>query len=201
MFTGLIEAIGVVSEVRDTADGRELEIMVPWSDLALGESIAVDGACLTVAELVAGGFVVQVIGTSLGRTNFGGYQRGRRVNLERALRLGDRLGGHIVQGHVDGVATVVDVKVAGDTHLIDIAVPTEVAEVSIPLGSITIDGVSLTVNALPAAGIVQVAIIPFTLQHTTLGDRRPGDRVQVEGDLVGKHVRQQATAWRAAGGS
>lgn len=201
MFTGLIEAVGVVREVRDTTEGRELEITVPWSDLGVGESIAVDGACLTVVALAEDGVVVQVIGTSLARTTFGTTRRGGRVNLERAMQLGGRLGGHLVQGHVDGVATVARISVAGDSHLMDLAVPDEVAAVSIPLGSITIDGVSLTVNALPAPGVVQVAIIPFTLQHTTLGDRRPGDRVHVEGDLVGKHVRQQAAAWRAAGGA
>lgn len=201
MFTGLIEAVGIVRELRDTPEGRELEIVVPWSDLVPGESVAVDGACLTVVALVEGGFVVQVVGSSLGRTTFGATSRGGRVNLERAMRLGERLGGHIVQGHVDGVATVERVAVVGDTHLIDLAVPTEVAAVSIPLGSIAVDGVSLTVNAVSAPGVVQVAIIPFTLKHTTLGDRRPGDRVHVEGDLVGKHVRQQAAAWRATGGA
>lgn len=201
MFTGLIEVIGTIHAVRDTAAGRELEITAPWDDLVAGESIAVNGACLTVVALHDGRFTVQVVATSRERTAFGSYAAGRRVHLERAMRLGDRLGGHLVQGHVDGVATVERVTQQGDTWLIDLAVPPEVAAVTIPLGSITVDGVSLTANAVRPPDGVQLAIIPFTLEHTTLGDLRPGDRVHVEGDLVGKHVRQQAAAWRAAGGA
>jgi riboflavin synthase len=110
------------------------------------------------------------------------------VNLERALRAGDRLGGHLVQGHVDGVGKVVDVIHGPDISLLDIEVPEEVARVSVPLGSITVDGVSLTVNAIPAFGVIQISLIPFTLQHTTLGERRVGDRVQLEADTIGKYV-------------
>lgn len=198
MFTGLIEVVGTIHAVRDTAEGRELEITSPWRDLVAGESIAVNGACLTVVAIRDARFIVQVVATSRERTAFGDYEAGRRLHLERAMRLGDRLGGHLVQGHVDGVATVERVERQGDTWLVDLAVPAEVAAVTIPLGSITVDGVSLTANAIPRPGIVQLAIIPFTLEHTTLGDLRPGDRVHVEGDLVGKYVRQQAAAWRAA---
>ena len=148
-----------------------------------------DGACLTVERQGPGWFGVHVVRTSLDRTAFGDYAAGRRVNLERALRLGDRLGGHLVQGHVDGVGTVDRVADREDARLIDLVVPDELAAVSLPLGSITVDGVSLTVNARPAASVVQVSLIPFTLQHTTLGERRPGDRVHLEGDTVGKWVR------------
>ncbi len=153
-----------------------------------------DGACLTVARRVKGAFAVQVIATSLERTAFGDYRAGRRVNLERALRAGDRLGGHLVQGHVDGVGTVRRLREKGDALLMDITVPAAVAEASIPLGSITVDGVSLTVNAVRARNVVQVSLIPFTLQHTTLGDRRVGDRVHLEGDTIGKYV----AAWLSA---
>jgi riboflavin synthase len=111
------------------------------------------------------------------------------VNLERALRAGDRLGGHIVQGHVDGIGIVERVSDRDDARLIDLRVPAEVAEVSIPLGSIAVDGVSLTVNAMPADGVIQIALIPFTLQHTTLGALTAGSAVHLEGDVLGKYVR------------
>jgi riboflavin synthase len=131
-----------------------------------------------------------VIRTSLDRTLFGEYARGRRVNLERALRLGDRLGGHLVQGHVNGIGRVERITRREDATILDVSVPAEVARVSIPLGSITLDGVSLTVNAIPAPGVVQVALIPVTFEETTLGLRQPGDRVHVEGDTIGKYLEQ-----------
>jgi riboflavin synthase len=201
MFTGLITAVGTVETVVAQDGGRELTIRAPWDDVVPGESIAVDGACLTVTRCEAGWFAVHVVVTSLERTAFGDFASGRRVNLERALRVGDRLGGHLVQGHVDGVGIVTAVVQREDAWLIDVAVPAGVAEVSIPLGSITVDGVSLTVNAIPTRGTIQLAIIPFTLEHTTLGDRRPGDRVQLEGDTVGKYVRELGAAWRTGGAS
>lgn len=200
MFTGLITAIGAIESIVERDGGREVTIIAPWDDVTVGESIALDGACLTVTGCQAGRFTVHIVVTSLDRTAFGDYTAGRRVNLERALRVGDRLGGHLVQGHVDGVGTVTSVTQREDAWLIDVAVPAAVAEVSIPLGSITVDGVSLTVNAIPSPGTVQLSIIPFTLVHTTLGDRRPGDRVQLEGDTVGKYVRELGGAWRSAEG-
>jgi riboflavin synthase len=189
MFTGLVDAVGTVRAVRAAAGGCELDLDAPYPDLSQGESVAVDGACLTVERQGAGWFGVHVVRTSLDRTAFGDYAPGRRVNLERALRIGARLGGQLVQGHVDGVGTVERVADHEDARVIDLVVPDEVAAVSLPLGSITVDGVSLTVNARPSASVVQVSLIPFTLQHTTLGERRPGDRVHLEGDTVGKWVR------------
>ncbi len=112
------------------------------------------------------------------------------MNLERALQVGDRLGGHLVQGHVDGVGTVERVATREDARLLDLSVPEEVARVSVPLGSVTVDGVSLTVNAIPAPGVIQISLIPFTLQHTTLGERQAGDRVHLEADTIGKYVAQ-----------
>jgi riboflavin synthase len=188
MFTGLISAIGSVRAARASDAGLDLDIHADYDDLSAGESVAVDGACLTVAQQGQGWFGVHVIRTSLGRTNFGSYAAGRRVNLERAVRVGDRLGGHIVQGHVDGVGTVARVDDRDDGRLLDIGVPHGIAAVSLPLGSITVDGVSLTVNARPSAVLVQVSLIPFTLQHTTLGERQAGDRVHLEGDTIGKWV-------------
>jgi riboflavin synthase len=151
-----------------------------------------------VTNFADGQFVVHVITTSLDRTLFLSYRAGRRVNLERALRAGDRLGGHLVQGHVDGVGTVESVRQRDDARLLVIGVPSGVAAVSIPLGSIAVDGVSLTVDAIPAPETVQVSLIPFTLQHTTLGDKSPGDQVHLEGDTVGKYVQHFWAAWSAA---
>ena len=188
MFTGIITAVGTVQQARNTAAGIELSIASSYSDVGLGESIAVDGACLTVQAIQPGGFTAHVVRTSLERTRFGDYAEGRRVNLERALRMGDRLGGHLVQGHVDGVGEVVQVADGPDARLLDIKVPDEVARVSIPLGSITVDGVNLIVNAIPGPLLIQISLIPFTLQHTTLDERRAGDRVHLEADTIGKYV-------------
>ena len=140
--------------------------------------------------MVKSGFTVHAVATTLGRTLIGEWQRARAVNLERALRAGDRLGGHFVQGHVDGVGTVERVAEAGDAFLLDIRVPREVEETTVLHGAITIDGVSLTVNALPRAGVVQVSLVPFTREHTTLGRLQQGERVHVEADVLGKYVRQ-----------
>lgn len=189
MFTGIITAVGRVRRASDGGDGLELTVEAPYPDLELGESVAVDGACLTVQSLEPGAFTVHAIRTTLDRTRFGSFAAGQRVNLERALQVGARLGGHLVQGHVDGIGTVDRVTDRDDARLLDIRVPDEVAAVSIPLGSITVDGVSLTVNAVPAPGVIQISLIPFTLQHTTLSERAPGDRVHLEGDTIGKYVR------------
>jgi riboflavin synthase len=188
MFTGIVTEIGAVREARPSDGGLDLTIECAYPDLTTGESVAVDGACLTVAAVVAGGFAAHVVRTSLDRTRFAELRAGGRVNLERALRVGDRLGGHLVQGHVDGVGTVVRVASREDARLLDVEAPSEVVQVSVPLGSITVDGVSLTVNAMPASGTIQISLIPFTLEHTTLGDRRPGDRVHLEADTIGKYV-------------
>lgn len=156
--------------------------------LAIGDSIAVDGVCQTVVDLDAAGFALDSIATTLSRTTLGSLIPGDEVNLERALALGDRLGGHLVQGHVDGVGTVVSIVPAGAHVLFDVQLPEDVAEVTVLHGSITIDGVSLTVNALPTPETVQVALIPHTWQNTTLQRRKVGDPVNLEGDLFGKFV-------------
>jgi riboflavin synthase len=188
MFTGIITEVGTVQDCSRTGGGIELIIESAFTDLELGESIAVDGTCLTVQAIQPGGFTAHEVPTTLERTCLGAHHKGRRVNLERALRMGDRLGGHLVQGHVDGVGKVVDVVQKQDVMLVDLEVPDEVARVTIPLGSITVDGVSLTVNAIPSFGVIQISLIPFTLQHTTLGERRVGDRVHLESDTIGKYL-------------
>jgi len=189
MFTGLVTEVGTVTRAARAGGGLELTIASGYRDLEPGESVAVDGACLTVEAATPETFSVHVVHTSLERTRFADYSEGRRVNLERALRLGDRLGGHLVQGHVDGIGTVESVANPKDARLVDLRVPQDIAQVSVSQGSITVDGVSLTVNAKPAQDVIQLSLIPFTLQHTTLGDRRPGDRVHLEADAIGKYVR------------
>lgn len=189
MFTGIVTAIGEVRSVRRDGAGSTLTIAAPYPDLSPGESVAVAGACLTVAAVEGGTFAVHVVGSTLERTRFGDLAPGDRVNLERAVRAGDPLGGHLVQGHVDGVAEVVAVAPAADGRLLDLRVPRAAWEAAIPLGSITVEGVSLTVNAMPSDGIIQVSLIPFTLERTTLGALRRGDRVHCEGDVIGKYVK------------
>ncbi len=194
MFTGLVDDVGVVERVEGMEAGRELRILSSYDALADGESVAVNGACLTVRASGAGWFDVAAVETTLGRTAIGSWQAGQRVNLERAMRLGDRLGGHLVQGHVDDVCTVVRAERVGDSILIDIDLPDELSELMVPHGSVAIDGVSLTVNALPAPGVLQVSVIEFTWRHTTLGALAAGDRVHVEADMLGKYVRQLLSA-------
>jgi riboflavin synthase len=194
MFTGLVDDVGVVERVEETAagGGRELRIATRYAGLAVGESVAVNGACLTVLAAGEGWLDVAAVVTTLGRTTIGDWTAGRRVNLERAMKLGDRLGGHLVQGHVDDVGVVEQVRRLSDALLVDVALPRDLEPLMIAHGSVAIDGVSLTVNALPAPGILQVSLIEHTWTHTTLGGLRAGDRVHVEADMVGKYVRQLA---------
>jgi riboflavin synthase len=189
MFTGLIEHIGEVESVRQTEAGRELRIRAPFSDLRSGESIAVNGACLTVREFGTNWFEAAAVTTTLERTAIGDWQKGTRVNIERALRPGDRLGGHIVQGHVDCVGVVAGVEWAGDALLVDVSLPPSIEPLFVLHGSIAVDGVSLTVNELKPGGL-QLSLIEYTLRHTTLGDLKPGKSVHVEADIIAKHVRR-----------
>jgi riboflavin synthase len=188
VFTGIISAVGRVRTVRASRDGLELDVEAPFEGLTLGESIAVDGACLTVKEVGQGWFSVNVVDTTLDRTRFASYVEGQPVNLERALQVGDRLGGHMVQGHVDGIGQVRRVEDRVDARVVDLEVPAEITRVLVPLGSITVDGVSMTVIAIPSETTVQLSLIPFTLQHTTLGRLTPGETVHIEGDVIGKYV-------------
>jgi riboflavin synthase len=189
MFTGLIEQVGEVESVRQTDAGRELRIRAPFNDLAAGESIAVNGACLTVREFGPGWFDAAAVLTTLERTTIGGWKTGTRVNLERSLRATDRFGGHIVQGHVDCVGVVAARDLAGDAVLIDLSLPASVEPLFVLHGSIAVDGVSLTVNELKPGGL-QLSLIDYTLRHTTLGDLRVGSRVHVEADIIAKHLRR-----------
>lgn len=189
MFTGLIEQVGEVEGVRQSDAGRELRIRAQFPDLRNGESVAVNGACLTVRESGSGWFDTAAVVTTLGRTGIGDWKKGTRVNLERALRPGDRLGGHIVQGHVDCVAVVAGVERMEDAVLVDISLPPSIEPLFVLHGSIAVDGVSLTVNELKPGGL-QLSLIEYTLRHTTLGDLKPGTRAHVEADMIAKHVRR-----------
>ena len=197
MFTGLVEGIGTVERVTDVEAGREFRVRCPWRDLELGESVALNGACLTVRSTEEYTFVVAAVSTTLDRTTIGAWTAGTRLNLERAMKVGDRLGGHLVQGHVDGVGTVREVRRHESALLVDIDVPTDVERLLVPHGSITVDGVSLTVNRLPAAGTLRVSLIEWTERHTTLGELRPGDRVHLESDVIGKYVQALLAPYQA----
>jgi riboflavin synthase len=189
MFTGLVEGIGEITALRPTADGLRLSATAPFglTEVKLGDSIAVSGPCLTVVELTGGSFTVEVSAETLRRTNLSSKHLGSQVNLERALRLGDRLGGHIVSGHIDCVGLLVK-KVAGPRHMqLAVRLPDSWSRYVIEKGSIALDGVSLTVNSC-TGDEVSVNIIPFTSRHTTLEDLRVGDQLNVETDIIGKYV-------------
>lgn len=191
MFTGIIEALGRVSAVAPAA-GAGLRLTVDagadvCEGVKLGDSIAVNGVCLTAVAIPTPTLAFDVIGQTLRRSNLGSVRAGDRVNLERALRVGARLDGHFVQGHVDGVGTVSQRDERPDEVRITIAMPKPLTDLCIPRGSISLDGVSLTIAAL-ADGAVTVALIPHTLGLTTFGQRRGGDSINVEIDLLGKHV-------------
>lgn len=189
MFTGIIETKGTVAEIVDRETTRRFVLEVPgFGDLAPGDSVAVDGACLTAVAVDGPRFSVDVIGTTLERTIAGQYRTGSHVNVERAMVLGARLDGHIVQGHVDGVGHLEQILEDGEYWLMDFRVPRDIWEATILHGSIALNGVSLTVSDMPAPNVVRIGIIPFTWEHTNLGAMSPGDPVNVEGDLIGKYV-------------
>ena len=198
MFAGIVTACGRVCAVDRADAAHTLSIESPYGDLVVGESVAVNGACLTVVAVHGTQFTADVMGPTRERTRLADLAVGDRVNLERALAVGDRIGGHFMQGHVDGVGRVTGLRDEADAWLVDIAVPPEVAQVTVLHGSIAVDGVSLTVNGVPRPGEVQVGLIPHTRAATTLGGLQVGDQVHVEGDLMGKLVRQLMQPWLVA---
>jgi riboflavin synthase len=188
MFTGLVQDVGTVERV---LPGGTTDFWVRTSlgagEFALGESIAIDGACLTVVERTRDTFRVQAGPETLRRTTLGALRPGARVHLERALRLADRLGGHLVLGHVDGVCTLTAVRPEAAALVLDVSLPKELAPFFIEKGSVTVDGVSLTVNRLGPEDF-SVALIPETQARTTLGQKSVGTQVNVEADVIGKYV-------------
>jgi riboflavin synthase len=189
MFTGLVESLGTVREVVFEGAGCRLTLTAPdiASELTVGQSVAVNGACLTVVASDAATCSFQLAPETLHRTNLGELRRGDRVNLERALRLSDRLGGHLVQGHIDGVGHVAQRSTEGEWVTVWFSCPPELAAQMVPKGSVAVDGVSLTVVEVGEARF-SVALIPHTLAHTTLGFKEPGAAVNLETDIVGKYV-------------
>ena len=204
MFTGLIEALGSVTALAPVGAGRELTVRAPQfaGELALGESVAVNGVCLTVVACDEHSLRFQVGPETLARTNLGGLAAGDRVNLERSLRVGDRLGGHMVQGHVDGVATIVSRVTGEHWDVVRIAMPPALSRYLVEKGSVAVDGVSLTVSALSGGPgenpgeppWFEVSLIPTTLAATTLGRVTPGGSVNLEVDVIGKYVERMLRA-------
>jgi riboflavin synthase len=200
MFTGLIESTGTIARVRDGAGGRRLAIATPISrELRAGDSVAVNGVCLTVTTRRDDEFDVDVSPETLRVTTLGGLDAGRSVNLERPLRADARLGGHFVLGHVDGVGRITSLEPDGECYWLDVEVPAALAPYLITKGSIAIDGISLTIARLRGR-TVGVQIIPFTWEHTGLCRARPGDGVNLEADVLGKYVARLMDA-RVPGGA
>ena len=199
MFTGLVESLGEIRDVIVAGDGTDLVVAAGiGSELTVGESVAVNGACLTVVERGRDTFRFQAGPETLRRTNLGQLRVGDRINLERSVRLGDRLGGHIVQGHIDGLGKIADRQRAGEWETVWFACPAELALQMVRKGSVAVDGVSLTVSAAsepdPGGGQgagppwFEVSLIPETLARTTLGRKQPGATVNLEADMIAKYV-------------
>jgi riboflavin synthase len=188
MFTGIVESLGEVVEIESRGDDACLRIRADMvGDLALGESVAVDGVCLTVAGTDDGHFTADVMPETLRRSTLGALQAGQRVNLERAVTPASRLGGHVVQGHVDGVGAIISRDPGPRWDDVRIGLPVDLARYVVAKGSIAVDGVSLTVVDVTDDSF-SVGLIPTTLQATTLGERHAGDRVNLETDVVAKYV-------------
>lgn len=199
MFTGIIQEVGALRSVRRVGPSAELVLECGFTALELGESVAVSGVCLTVTATSPGTFSADVSAETLARTTLGALGAGSRVNLERALRVDDRLGGHIVAGHVDAVGSVRERSMRGEAELVRFDAPWEVLRFVAEKGSITIDGVSLTVNGVDARGF-DVMLVPFTRRLTTLGAKAPGERVNLEADVLARYVARALEASKTPGG-
>jgi riboflavin synthase len=202
MFTGIVEELGTVAAIEDQGDALRLTVRATTAldGTRLGDSIAVNGCCLTVASLDGDTWTADLMQETLDKTSLRGVAPGDRVNLERAMTPEQRLGGHIVQGHVDGVGVVVRRDPSEHWDVVEVSLPAELARYVVPKGSITVDGVSLTVVDVRADSFT-VSLIPETLSRTTLGTRAPGDRVNLETDVIARHVEKLLTPYLAGGAS
>jgi riboflavin synthase len=199
MFTGIVEELGEVVGLEDLGDAARLTVRGPevTSDVANGDSIAVNGVCLTVSSAAGDSFTADVMRETLTRSSLGAFASGTPVNLERSVRLADRLGGHLVQGHVDGVGEIVGSTPAEHWDVVRIALPPGLDRYVVEKGSIAVDGISLTVTAVTGEWF-EVSLIPETLKRTTLGRKQPGETVNLEVDVIAKYVEKLA-AGSAAG--
>ena len=191
MFTGIVEGVGIVADIERSTEFARLTISAPstLTGIALGDSISVNGACLTVVEITDRYFRTEVSQETLTRTNLGLLKPTDAVNLERAIRLGDRLGGHLVTGHVDGQGSVAEMVRAAGSLVMTISVSPEIYSQLVEKGSVAVEGVSLTVNEVRGNQFV-VNIVPYTAENTTLARKRIGDRVNIEVDIIGKYVKR-----------
>lgn len=194
MFTGLVEAVGTVSSLVEKGQQARLTVHLPFaSELALGDSVAINGCCLTVTQVSICEASFDVLTQTLDVTSLGQLQEDQQINLERALRVGDRLGGHFVQGHVDATGEILDWSEHGQDHRLEVSLPPEVRSLCIPKGSLAIDGISLTLAELTENSAI-CWITPHTAQATHLGTAQVGQKVNLESDLLAKYVRQQFPA-------
>lgn len=189
MFTGIIEELGTVAKIETLPDSIRLQIKgdLVSSDLSRGESISVNGVCLTAAELTSDGFIADVMLETLNRSSLSGIAQGDRVNLERAMSGTGRFGGHVVQGHVDGVAEIISREPSANWEVVKVKIPSDLSKYVVHKGSITFDGISLTVNDI-TGDTVSLSLIPETLRLTTLGNKKVGDKLNVEADILAKHI-------------
>ena len=189
MFTGIIEELGTVDSVEVLEDSIRLGIKgsLVREDLAQGESVSVNGVCLTAAEVTPEGFIADVMLETLNRSSLSGIAEGERVNLERAMSGAGRFGGHVVQGHVDGVAEIISREPSANWEVVKVRIPSELSKYVVHKGSITFDGVSLTVNDI-SGDVVSLSLIPETLRLTTLGTKQVGSKLNVEADILAKHI-------------
>jgi riboflavin synthase len=191
MFTGIIEGLGTINGIRPEGDGRRMVVTAdfPIEGAKIGDSIAIDGACLTMVSLSGQRFEVDVSPETLDKTTLNGAKIGERVNIERALRLSDRLDGHLVSGHIDGTGRITRKTRAGNAILIGFSVSAALGAYMIPKGSVAVDGISLTINACDDSSF-EVSIIPHTARVTTMGIKKAGDPVNIETDMIGKYVKK-----------